>query len=310
MKQKIFFLIPFFILSKFNWAQSKQTKFANADFKNAIAIEDSIYGLTNVSLGYGSVLDFKFDQYVREENSAWFKFSIDHDSTLIFDIVPIDSTDDYDFILFKCPNANCINDIRAKKIIPERICYSYNTTKNSTTGLSEYATSTIIGIGFGPAYASALSVKAGETYYLMINNGYDGKTPLRNKFPKGFTIYFYNYYPKKKPVILNNVSFESNKAVLLKESFSELDKLVLRLSTNKTIKIEIRGHTDNTGNEIENQTLSEERAKAVVNYLVSKKIDQKRLLFKGFGSTKSIASNDTEEGRKKNRRVDFVILMH
>lgn len=107
-------------------------------------------------------------------------------------------------------------------------------------------------------------------------------------------------------VILENVLFQTNKSVLLEQSYTPLDKLVQQLQTNKSIKIEIRGHTDNAGKEAKNQVLSEQRAKAVLNYLISKGIETNRFSCKGFGSTQPITSNDTEEGREKNRRVEFV----
>lgn len=73
------------------------------------------------------------------------------------------------------------------------------------------------------------------------------------------------------------------------------------------VEIEINGHTDNIGKEADNQKLSEKRAEAIVDYLVSKGIEKRRLSAAGFGSTQPIASNETEEGRKKNRRATFLI---
>jgi outer membrane protein OmpA-like peptidoglycan-associated protein len=76
------------------------------------------------------------------------------------------------------------------------------------------------------------------------------------------------------------------------------------------MKIEIHGHTDNTGDEAKNQKISENRAKAVREYIISKNIEPKRISYKGFGSKQPIKLNNTEEGRKKNRRVEFLILTH
>jgi outer membrane protein OmpA-like peptidoglycan-associated protein len=180
-------------------------------------------------------------------------------------------------------------------------------SKSGLTGLSEYAMSTEIGAGPGPAYVSSIHVKAGETYYLMVDFGQEYLSEGRS--PAGFKIYFYNYYPKRKPIVLNNIFFETGKSVLQKESFPELDKLVLMLAKSQMV-IEVRGHTDNAGDEKKNQLLSEERAKAVVDYLVSNKINKKRLFYKGFGSTKPIATNATQEGRQKNRRVEFIKVMY
>lgn len=108
-------------------------------------------------------------------------------------------------------------------------------------------------------------------------------------------------------IILKNVLFQTNKSILLGQSFEPLDKLVQQLQFNESIKIEIRGHTDNVGKETKNMSLSEQRAKAVLTYLVSKGIAANRFSYKGFGSTQPITSNDTPEGREKNRRVEFII---
>lgn len=74
------------------------------------------------------------------------------------------------------------------------------------------------------------------------------------------------------------------------------------------MKVKIQGHTDNIGNASENLLLSRERAKSVRDYLVSKNVSTNRLSHEGFGQSKPIADNKTEEGRAKNRRTEFVIL--
>ncbi|MGV3630584.1 MAG: OmpA family protein [Bacteroidota bacterium] len=107
---------------------------------------------------------------------------------------------------------------------------------------------------------------------------------------------------------LNNIFFETAKATLLPTSQNELDRLVAILNDNPGMIIEIRGHTDNQGGTALNQTLSENRAKSVVDYLVSKGIDAKRLTSKGFGETAPATTNDTAEGRAVNRRVEFKII--
>ena len=80
------------------------------------------------------------------------------------------------------------------------------------------------------------------------------------------------------------------------------------LNTNPTLKISIEGHTDNVGNLQSNQTLSENRAKAVMNALVLKGVDKSRLSAKGWGQEKPISDNNTDEGKAKNRRVEIVKL--
>lgn len=110
---------------------------------------------------------------------------------------------------------------------------------------------------------------------------------------------------KGEKIKLENIQFEQGKSELTPSSFSELDKLYAILNNNKTITIEVGGHTNNIG--IKNQEISEARAKSVVDYLISKGISPSRLSYKGYGDTQPIASNDTEEGRAINRRVEFTI---
>jgi outer membrane protein OmpA-like peptidoglycan-associated protein len=111
-----------------------------------------------------------------------------------------------------------------------------------------------------------------------------------------------------KKVILNNILFQLGKSILTTGSYSELDKLVKMLEDNPGMKIEISGHTDNTGSPVVNAKLSTERARAVVDYLVQKGISSARLTYRGYGSDQPITENNTEAGRSKNRRVEFKIL--
>lgn len=109
-------------------------------------------------------------------------------------------------------------------------------------------------------------------------------------------------------VRLNNIFFDFAKASLKQESFSELNRVIDFLNINPTVSIEISGHTDAVGSESDNLKLSNDRAKAVMDYLVTKGIDSSRLTFKGYGKSIPVASNDSEEGRALNRRVEFKIL--
>ena len=102
---------------------------------------------------------------------------------------------------------------------------------------------------------------------------------------------------------LNNIFFETAKFDLLPTSFVELDKL----ADNPSMEITISGHTDNVGNDEANQALSANRAKAVVDYLISKNVAANRFQQAGYGETKPLASNDTDEGKALNRRVEFTI---
>jgi outer membrane protein OmpA-like peptidoglycan-associated protein len=105
----------------------------------------------------------------------------------------------------------------------------------------------------------------------------------------------------------SNVLFDFNKANLTPESDNTLDKLVTVLDKYPDTNIELQGHTDNTGDEKYNQTLSEKRAKSVSAYLKSHKIAAKRITVKGFGESIPKYDNSTESGRAKNRRVEFLI---
>ena len=108
-------------------------------------------------------------------------------------------------------------------------------------------------------------------------------------------------------VNLENVLFEQSKTALLPESFPELDLIANFLKANPNVKIELGGHTDNRGIPAQNVKLSQARVDRVKAYLVSKGIDKKRISGKGFGGSRPIASNDDEDTRQLNRRVEFTI---
>ncbi len=107
-------------------------------------------------------------------------------------------------------------------------------------------------------------------------------------------------------VILKNVSFASNSSKLEAISFIELDKLITYLKKNPNLQLEIQGHTDDIGNEIDNQILSEQRAKAVFDYLQNKVPNT--LTYKGYGESQSLVTNEDKNSRAINRRTSFVIL--
>ena len=107
---------------------------------------------------------------------------------------------------------------------------------------------------------------------------------------------------------LNNIYFEINKVRLLNQSSIELDEFFSVLQEFPTIEIEISGHTDNSGTEKYNQTLSENRAKAVYEYLVNKGIEKRRLKYIGYGFQRPIAPNDNSQNKAKNRRVEIKVL--
>jgi outer membrane protein OmpA-like peptidoglycan-associated protein/tetratricopeptide (TPR) repeat protein len=109
-------------------------------------------------------------------------------------------------------------------------------------------------------------------------------------------------------IILKNIFFDFDKATLRPESTNELERLTKLLNDVPTLKIEISGHTDSKGADAYNKTLSNNRAKAVVDYLITKGIASARLTSVGFGEEQPIDTNDTDEGRQMNRRTEFKIL--
>jgi len=113
---------------------------------------------------------------------------------------------------------------------------------------------------------------------------------------------------KGSSMTVNNLFFELGKANLTPESEPELKRLVQVMTENSSLTIEISGHTDNTGTDEINNKLSQARADAVKNYLLAAGINAARIQAKGYGSFKPKATNETEEGRQANRRVEFAIL--
>lgn len=108
--------------------------------------------------------------------------------------------------------------------------------------------------------------------------------------------------------VLDGVNFDTGKATIRPESLPRLDNVVDFMQHKKSAKIEISGHTDNVGNKKANKTLSEKRANACRDYLISKGIDGSRIKAVGWGDEKPIAPNDTEAGRQKNRRIEATEL--
>lgn len=109
-------------------------------------------------------------------------------------------------------------------------------------------------------------------------------------------------------VVLRNIFFDFDKSELKEESFIELDLLVQFMQENPKLKIRINGHTDNIGSSEYNMKLSDQRAVSVMQYLRSKGIPNERIISRGFGSSQPVESNETQEGRARNRRTEFEVL--
>jgi len=143
--------------------------------------------------------------------------------------------------------------------------------------------------------------------------------------PKGYSYYSTTVDLKKKEapkklevklkqlkedtkLTLNNITFEVNSAEIKQSSYDELDRVVKLMENNPSMNIEISAHTDNVGSDVYNLRLSKRRAMAVMDYLFDKKIGTDRIISKGYGKTKPIVPNDTEENKALNRRVEMKII--
>jgi len=106
----------------------------------------------------------------------------------------------------------------------------------------------------------------------------------------------------------DNLEFETGKSIIQKDSYISLDELATLLSAKPKYRIYIAGHSDNVGRKQTNKKLSKKRADAVKKYLIAKGVDAARIKTEGLGDSRPTASNDTAEGRQKNRRVEFRII--
>lgn len=159
-----------------------------------------------------------------------------------------------------------------------------------------------------------ISLPAGQTYIAKIEGvgteqDYQTFTlpQLKEGQVMGTTRFTIKYDPPKV-YTLDNVYFDVGKATLREESYAELNELVDYMKRREDIRVEIAGHTDNTGSKEDNLKLSQRRAEKVEDYLISKGIDARRIDPKGYGEDRPIASNKTKEGRQKNRRTEVHIL--
>ncbi len=169
-------------------------------------------------------------------------------------------------------------------------------TSNSITG--KYMFSLPSGKNYGIAVKAPNYLFHSENFNIPLTNSYQEIT----KNIKLLSL------KKGASIVLKNIFFTTAKWDLRDESVPELNRLVKIMNDYPKIKIEISGHTDNTGNKQFNWTLSENRAKAVVDYLKSKGIAASRMKYKGYADTKPIATNNTAVGRQENRRVEFKVL--
>lgn len=169
-------------------------------------------------------------------------------------------------------------------------------TSNASTG--EYVVALPSGVNYGITIEKDGHLFHSENVYLTDKEGYKEIVKDVRLAP----------VKKGSKVVLNNIFFETASSQIQRESVPELEKLVNLLKRAPDLRIEVSGHTDNTGNPQSNQKLSEDRAKSVKEYLISKGIAASRIEAKGYGQEQPIATNNSVEGRARNRRTEFKIL--
>lgn len=149
-----------------------------------------------------------------------------------------------------------------------------------------------------------LAVKADN--YLFHSENFD--IPAATEYQEVEKDIALNNIKKDVKIILKNVFFETGSAKLKPTSYAELGRLTKLMGDFPAMRIEISGHTDNQGSKTTNQRLSEARAKAVVEFMISEGVDASRLEYKGYAFDQPVADNSTKEGRAMNRRVEFKVL--
>lgn len=212
-----------------------------------------------------------------------------------------------------------------ESVRPEKITYVKGLTYNAKTKAPVDASFELIDLETQQSVTSAYSNSAGEFLVTLTSN----HNYLVNVSKPGFLFYSDNFSLKDKVadynkpyqlqiplqpidtgiIELKNIFFDVNKWDLKAESKAELQKIISFLKANPTLKVEFSGHTDNSGDKAFNKTLSNNRAKAIYDYVIEKgQIPAANLSYKGYGDTKPKAPNDTPENKAKNRRTELKVL--
>ncbi|MBL7813287.1 MAG: PD40 domain-containing protein [Bacteroidetes bacterium] len=213
--------------------------------------------------------------------------------------------------------------------------YSFKLTEDKKPKPVTYVKGKVVHAVTGEALAGRIElVDLGTGHILLSDSSREFFTMLQpsgnyamNVYRQGFLLFSENFQPtaasvdnpflftaRLQPIladqsmVLKNIFFDVDKFDLKAESHSELDKLALLLRGNPGMVIEISGHTDNTGSEDHNKTLSENRARSVQIYLSAHGVKDAQLKFKGYGSSKPVMPNDTEEGKAANRRIEMKVV--
>jgi outer membrane protein OmpA-like peptidoglycan-associated protein len=208
---------------------------------------------------------------------------------------------------------------------PEKLTYFKGKVYDAVSKKPLEASFELIDLGTQKSLYTSLSDQSTGEFFMTLPSN---KNYMLNVSRPGYLSYSGNFFmkdsaDKSKPYLmdvplqpidvdkvetLKNVFFDTDKSTLKPESTVELDKLVTFLNSNKTLRIELRGHTDNVGEKKHNQLLSESRAKAVMDYLIAHGIAKERLTSKGFGDTMPVVPNDSDAHRQMNRRTEYKII--
>ncbi len=211
-----------------------------------------------------------------------------------------------------------------KEARPQPVSYIRGKVTDKTNGTSVEAEVQLFDLATGKLATAAYSdPKTGEFLVVLPT----GRSYALNAGAEGYLFFSENYDVAAgttgQPITLNvplspltagstialrNIFFNTASYDLLPASNAELDKLVRLLTANPTLRIELGGHTDNVGADAANMTLSDQRAKAVRDFVIAQGIDAGRITAKGYGETKPMATNDSEEGRAQNRRTEVMVL--
>lgn len=297
----------------------------NSDCTSPILIKDSILFSPHSPKGTGNIIEIKDNKpddtlyFEKEHNTIWYKFIAKESGNLTFDIIPINQNDDYDFILYRYNGKNFSSKVMEKKIKPLRTCISRNDKKlKSMTGLSLAESSkNYIHSGLGASYVKYVLVKKGEIFYLLLDNV--------NANGNGHSIRFhYKTFAAGElhvglQIPYNSITFKDSDYAFRKGSQPALDSLYQFLIKNPTLKIEVQGHVNKPyngsivkvrkGETYTELELSQKRAEAICEFLIKKGVDSKRLVSKGYGSTRMIKPGPkTTKECLMNIRAEIVIM--
>jgi outer membrane protein OmpA-like peptidoglycan-associated protein len=192
-----------------------------------------------------------------------------------------------------------VTDYKDKVRVGEEIIFYGVSSKKSYSGISDSRGNFDI------------KLPKGETFRILISAFGEQKEYSTLTIPQGRGLVTGELIVKFElpaQITLEDVLFESGSAKLNPSSYKSLDELAAFMKRKTDMEIEIAGHTDNVGNESNNLVLSQKRSESVRNYLISKGISPTRLVAKGYGQSEPVADNDSDGGRRQNRRTEVRII--